>query len=104
MEKSTALYFFSSRTRPKGGVEYYKGEIQNGVSGLPACIDIYRAWLSVRCFGRVEVRTWQERGRELDDRPPDIFLDLTTSVEYLESSEYVVLKVKPLETREKQSV
>lgn len=38
-------------------------------SGLPACIDIYRAWLSVRCFGRVEVRTWQERGRELDDRP-----------------------------------
>lgn len=29
---------------------------------------------------------------------------LEASVEYLESSEYVVLKVKPLETREKQSV
>ena len=61
--------FFSSRIRPKGGAEYYKGENRNGLSGLPACIDIYRAGLSVRCFGRVEVRTRQERGRELDDRP-----------------------------------
>ena len=39
-----------------------------------------------------------------ENEQPYIFLDLTTSVEYLESSEYVVLKVKPLETREKQSV
>lgn len=39
-----------------------------------------------------------------ENEQPYIFLDLTTSIEYLESSEYVVLKVKPLETREKQSV
>ena len=39
-----------------------------------------------------------------ENEQPYIFLDLATSVEYLESSEYVVLKVKPLETREKQSV
>lgn len=39
-----------------------------------------------------------------ENEQPYIFLDLTTSVEYLESSEYVVLKVKPLGTREKQSV
>ena len=30
-----------------------------------------------------------------ENEQPYIFLDLTTSVEYLESSEYVVLKVKP---------
>lgn len=36
-----------------------------------------------------------------ENEQPYIFLDLTTSIEYLESSEYVVLKVKPLETREK---
>jgi len=67
--RNLQLFIFSSRIRPKGGAEYYKGENQNGVSGLPACIDIYRAGLSVRCFGRVEVCTRQERGRELDDRP-----------------------------------
>ena len=39
-----------------------------------------------------------------ENEPPYVFLDLTTSVEYLESFEYVVLKVNQLETREKQSV
>ena len=39
-------------------------EIQNGVSGLSARTEIYRAGLSVRRFGRVEVRTRQKLGRE----------------------------------------
>lgn len=34
----------------------------------------------------------------------DNIMNCNQSIEYLESSEYVVLKVKPLETREKQSV
>ena len=39
-----------------------------------------------------------------EEEQPYIFLDLTTTTEYLEECEYIVLKVKRAEAREKQPV
>ena len=42
--------------------------------------------------------------QETRNEQPYIFLDLTTTTEYLEECEYIVLKVKRAEAREKQPV
>lgn len=111
MEKSAALYFFFHHAFAQKAVQNITKEKIEMVYlvYLLALIFIVLGFLFGVSVGWKCVHGRNAVGNLMiapgdENEQSYIFLDLTTSVEYLESSEYVVLKVKPLETREKQSV
>ena len=110
VEKSAALYFFHHAFAQKAVQNITKEKIKMVyLVYLLALIFIVLGFLFGVSVGWKCVHGRNAVGNLMiapgdENEQPYIFLDLTTSIEYLESSEYVVLKVKPLETREKQSV